>query len=96
MKKRDGEKKEKERKEMKEPAVRKLKRKKKDDGKIKEEGIEKRKQVTRGHNFVADGWAGASTHTNIHKKYLNSSFFHFSTRSSRTDGRTNGRTDKAL
>ena len=60
MKKRDGEKKEKERKEMKEPAVRKLKRKKKDDGKIKEEGIEKRKQVTRGHNFVADGWAGAS------------------------------------
>ena len=34
-------------------------------------------------------------HTNIHKKDLNRSFFHFSTRSSRTNGLTNGQTDKA-
>ena len=59
-------------------------------------------QVTRGHNIVADGWAGASNpypHSDIHKKYLKRSFFHFSTRSSRTNGRTdgwtNGQTDKA-
>ena len=58
--------------------------------KKKKEEEEIEEQVTRGHNIVADGWAGASnphphpnphpTHTNIHKKYLKRLFFHFSTR----------------
>ena len=53
---------------------------------------------------VADGWAGASNphphpnpltpHTNIHKKYLKHSFFHFLTRSPWTNGWTNGPTDR--
>ena len=54
-------------------------------------------QVMRGHNIISDGWAGAS---NPHphpmppqqhaypKKQLKRSFFHFSTRGLRTDGRT--------
>ena len=56
-----------------------------------------KKQVTQGHNIVADGWAGASnpqpnpnphpSHTNIHKKYPKRLFFHFSTRSLPTDQR---------
>ena len=63
-------------------------------------------QVTRGHNIVADGWAGASNphphpmppHQHTYpKKHLKCSFFHFSTRALRTDrqadGRTNGQTD---
>ena len=61
-------------------------------------------QVTRGHNIVADGWAGASNphplpmpHTHTQKKHLKRSFSHFSTRvhgptDRRTDGRTDGRT----
>ena len=61
-------------------------------------------QVTRGHNIVADGCAGAA---NPHphpipklKKHLKCSFSHFSTRvhgpmqrpDRRADGRTDGRT----
>ena len=61
------------------------------------------KQVTRGHNIVADGWAGASnpnphhkSPTHMHKKHLKRSFPHFSTRAyGPTDRPTNGRTDKA-
>ena len=58
------------------------------------------KQVTRGHNIVADGWAGASTpqppsHTQTYTKSIENS--RFSTfrldRHGPTDGRTNGRTD---
>ena len=54
-------------------------------------------QVTRGHNIVADGWAGASNphphpmppHQHTYpKKYLKRSFFHFSTRGLRTDGQS--------
>ena len=48
------------------------------------------KQVTWGHNIVADGWAGASNpHPHpecpplIHKKHLKRSFSHFSTRDQR-------------
>ena len=61
---------------------------------------EREKQVTRGHNIVADGWTGASNphlephsppHTNILKKYQNCLLSHFSTRSY---GPTNGRTDR--
>ena len=59
------------------------------------------KHVTRGHDIVADGWAGASNphphpdthpHTNIHNKYQNSCFSAF-----RLDhyGLTDGPTDKA-
>ena len=60
----------------------------------------KEKQVTRGHNIVADGWARASNpikppstpqtplHTYIHPK---SSFIHFFTQSP-TDQRKDGRT----
>ena len=61
-------------------------------------------QVTRGHNIVADGLAGASnpqpnpnphpSHTNLHKKYPKRLFFHFSTRSLPTDRRTDGPTDQ--
>ena len=61
------------------------------------------KQVMRGHNIVADGWAGASnpihtpnptlSHANIHKTYQKCSFLNFSTRSPRTDGRTDGWTN---
>ena len=63
---------------------------------------DKLKQVTRGHNIVADGWAGASNphphpmppHQHTYpKKYLKRSFFHFSTRGLRTDRRTDGPTD---
>ena len=60
------------------------------------------KQVTQGHNIVADRWAGASNHhphlmrppplTHIPIKHLKRLFFHFSTRSSRTDRRTDRRT----
>ena len=61
------------------------------------------KQVMRGHNIVADGWAGASnphplpmppTNTCIKKKHLKRSFFHFLTRALRTNGPTDGRTDR--
>ena len=63
-----------------------------------------KKEVRRGHNIVADGWAGASNlhphpkpqtllHIHKHNKYPKRSFFHFSTRSplhnyGRIDGRT--------
>ena len=60
-------------------------------------------QVTRGHDIIEEGWAGASNphphpnpltpHTNIHKKYLKHSFFHFLSGSPRTDGLTDGPTD---
>ena len=63
-----------------------------------------KKQVTQGHNIVADGWAGASnpqpnpnphpSHTNIHKKYPKRLFFHLSTQSLPTNKRTNGPTDR--
>ena len=59
-------------------------------------------QVTRGHNIVADGWAGASNpqpypkscqpHTNTHRKYPKRLFFCILTRSLPTDQRTDGRT----
>ena len=57
-------------------------------------------QVTRGHNIVADGWAGASNphphptptpHLNLHKKYLKCSFFHFPTQLPQTEGPTDRR-----
>ena len=51
--------------------------------------------MTRGHNIVADGWAGASnphSHpTQMLKKHLKRLLPHFSTRG---HGRTDGRTDK--
>ena len=65
---------------------------------------EKKKQVTRGHNIVADGWAGASNPqphpmppppTYIPKIAPKTLVFHFSTHGLRTDGRTDGRTHKA-
>ena len=56
---------------------------------------ERKEQVTRGHNVVADGWAEAPKpyphpnphppHTNIHKKYLKYLFFHFAIGSLPTD-----------
>ena len=59
--------------------------------------------MTRGHNIVADGWAGASNPhphpnppptKNIHEKYLNARFPTFQLDDpGRTDGRTVGRTD---
>ena len=59
--------------------------------------------MTRGDNFVADGWAGApNPHPHLmppnnsysyQKEHLKRSFFHFSTRGLQTDGRTDGRTD---
>ena len=59
-----------------------------------------KKQVTRGHNIVAEGWAGASNPhlhpmppTNTHKKHLKRLFFHFSTCALLTDGRTNRQTN---
>ena len=65
------------------------------------------KQVTRGHNIIADGWAGASnphphprpphTHSHTHTIAPAASkmrVFAFSTRSSRTDRRTDGPTDR--
>ena len=45
-------------------------------------------QVTRGHNIVADGWAGAA---NTHEKLLKCLFSHFLTRA---DGRTDKPTDQ--
>ena len=59
--------------------------------------------MTRGHNIVADGWAGASNPqlhpmppppTYIPKIAPKTLVFHFSTRALRTDGRTDGRTDR--
>ena len=61
-------------------------------------------QVTRGHNIVADGWAGASNpHPHLMpppstpkpKKASKTLVFQFSTRGLWTNGRTDGRTDKA-
>ena len=67
------------------------------------------KQVTRGHNIVADGWAGAAnphphptpnpppnspSNTDIHKKLLKRSFSNFWTSwHARTNGRTDGQMD---
>ena len=72
----------------------------------------KKQQVTRGHNIVADGWAGAanphahltprptqppSQHRHIEKKVLKHSFSHFLTRVyERTDQQTEGRTNPPL
>ena len=63
-----------------------------------------RKQVTRGHNIVADGWAGASypyPHPNLpltlkhtQKVSLTLVFPHFN--SMTTDQRTNGPTDQQI
>ena len=60
------------------------------------------KQVTRGHNIVADGWAGASNlhpypvtpnkHTQKVSKTLVIPLFHSMTSDRHTDGWTNGRT----
>ena len=56
---------------------------------------DKLKQVTRGHNIVADGWAGASNH-HTHpipspKRILNARFPTFQLDDpGRTDGRTDG------
>ena len=62
--------------------------------------------MTRAHNVIGDGWAGASTPppnphalTDNQKQHQIFMFSHFSTRSSWTDQQpdrlTNGRTDKA-
>ena len=60
--------------------------------------------MTRGHNIIADGWAGASNPqlhrmppppTYITKIAPKTLVFHFSTCALRTDGRTDGPTDKA-
>ena len=75
----------------------------------KERKLEKtveRKQVTRGHNIVADGWAGASNphphpnlsptlkHTQKVSKTLVFPLFNSMTMTDRrTDQRTDGRTD---
>ena len=63
------------------------------------------KQVTPGHNIVADGWAGASKphphpnpHSPTHKhtqKVSKTLVFPLFDSITMTDGRTNGRTDKA-
>ena len=62
-------------------------------------GREREKQMTRGHNIVADGWAGASnphphskSPTHMHKKDLERSFPTDVHR--RTDGPTDQRTDR--
>ena len=59
--------------------------------------------MTRGHNIIADGWAGASnpnpypkSPTHMQKKVSKQSFPHFSTCvHGRTNRRTNQRMDKA-
>ena len=60
------------------------------------------KQVTRGHNIVADGWAGASTpkptpNTQTYTKSIKSARFPMFQLDDHgpTNGRTDGRTDKA-
>ena len=65
-----------------------------------EESEEDEKQVTRDHEIVADGWAGASnpnphpkSPTHMHKKHLKRSFPHFFTHvHGPTDRPTDGRT----
>ena len=65
-----------------------------------------RKQVMRGHNIVADGWAGASnphphpkphppTHKHTIKKYLNARFptFQLDDHDGPMDGPMDGQTD---
>ena len=59
--------------------------------------------MTRGHNIVADGWAGASSplphpnlpHTQTYTKSTkNARFSTYKLNDQRTDGRTDGRTDR--
>ena len=67
---------------------------------------ERKKQVTRGHNIVADGWAGASNphpHPNppptlkhaqkVSKTLVFPLFNSMTMTDQRTNGRTDGRTD---
>ena len=56
------------------------------------------KQVTRGHNIIADAWAGAEMQLCATKNVLKRSFPHISTHvhgptNRPTDRRTDGRTD---
>ena len=62
--------------------------------------LSEREQVTRGHNIVADGWAGASTpqptsNTQTYTKSIENAPFQLDHHDGPTDRRTDGPTDKA-
>ena len=69
-------------------------------GGTEEEAIEsggQRRQVTRGRNIIADGWAGVCNphlHPRPPHSHTEYSFSHFLTWSSQTDGLTQGRMDR--
>ena len=82
-----------------------LSRNSEDEQSEEEDSQKKKKQVTRGHNMVADGWAGAanphphptpSQHRVIHRKLQNARFSTFwlvltnGPMDQRKDGRTDG------